>query len=77
MKQSDYSRLEDMLVRAYKLAAQVVNGNKVDTTLAEEVCGECAELLTLMDNDMGAFGGEEVIDKELQSLALMLQKESK
>ena len=77
MKQSDYSRLEDMLGRAYKLAAQVVNGDKADTSLAEEVCGECAELLALMDNDMGAFGGEEVIDKELQSLALMLQKETK
>jgi len=77
MKQSDYSRLEDMLGRAYELAAQVVNGEKADTSLAEEVCGECAELLALMGNDMGAFNDEEVIDKELQSLAFALNKETK
>jgi len=77
MKQSDYSRLEDMLGRAYELAAQVVNGEKADTSLAEEVSGECAELLALMDGDMGAFGEEELIDKELQSLAFALNKETK
>ena len=77
MKQSDYSRLEDMLGRAYELAVQVVNGDKASISLAEEVSGECAELLALMDGDMGAFGEEELIDKELQSLALMLQKETK
>ena len=71
MKQSDYSRLEDMLGRAYKLAAQVLSDD-ADSTLAEEVSGECAELLALMDGDMGAFGDEEVIDKELLSLASAL-----
>jgi len=73
MKQSDYSRLEDMLGRAYELAAQVVNGEKADTSLAEEVCGECAELLALMGNDMGAFGEPELIDPELLALASALQ----
>jgi len=77
MKQSDYSRLEDMLGRAYELAVQVVNGDKASISLAEEVSGECAELLALMDGDMGAFGEEELIDKELQSLAIALQKETK
>jgi len=77
MKQSDYSRLEDMLGRAYELAVQVVNGDKASISLAEEVSGECAELLALMDGDMGAFGEEELIDKELQSLAFALNKESK
>ena len=77
MKQSDYSRLEDMLGRAYELAAQVVNGDKASISLAEEVSGECAELLALMDGDMGAFGEEEVIDKELLALASALQKETK
>jgi hypothetical protein len=77
MKQSDYSRLEDMLGRAYELAVQVVNGDKASISLAEEVSGECAELLALMDGDMGAFGEEEVIDKELLALASALQKETK
>jgi hypothetical protein len=77
MKQSDYSRLEDMLGRAYELAVQVVNGDKASISLAEEVSGECAELLALMDGDMGAFGEEELIDKELQSLAFALNKETK
>jgi hypothetical protein len=73
MKQSDYSRLENMLGRAYELATQVVTGDKASTSLAEEVCGEFAELLALMDNDMGAFGEEELIDKELLALASALQ----
>jgi hypothetical protein len=69
-------RLESILGRAYQLAAQVLNGDEPDTTLAEEISGECAELLALIDGDMGAFGEPELIDPELLSLNLFLKRES-
>jgi hypothetical protein len=75
MKQADYNRLEAMIGRAQELAAQVLNGDAPDISLAEEVSGECAELLALMDGDMGAFGQPELIDPELLALAGALQPE--
>jgi hypothetical protein len=75
MKQADYNRLEAMLGRAQELAAQVLNGDAPDISLAEEVSGECAELLALMDGDMAAFGEPELIDPELLALAGALQPE--
>ena len=69
-------RLESILGRAYQLAAQVLNGDKPDASLAEEVSGECAELLALMDGDMGAFPEPELIDPELMSLTYFLKRES-
>ena len=75
MKQADFKRLEAMLGRAYTLASQVLNGDEASISLAEEVSGECAELLALMDNDMGAFGELELIDPELLALAGALQPE--
>jgi hypothetical protein len=72
MKTADYNRLEAMIGRAYTLAAQVLNDD-ADATLAEEISGECAELLALMDGDMGAFGEPELIDPELLALAAALQ----
>jgi len=76
MKQADYNRLEAILSRAYTLAAQVMDDNRdeqVLQSLAEDVSGECAELLALMDGDMGAFGEPELIDPELLALASALQ----
>ena len=73
MKQADYNRLEAMLGRAYTLAAQVLDGEVPESALAEEVSGECAELLALMDGDMGAFGDPDLIDPELLALAGALQ----
>ena len=73
MKQADYNRLEDMLGRAYMLASQVINGDAPDSALAEEVSGECSELLALLDGDMAAFGQPELIDPELLALAAALQ----
>ena len=73
MNQENYNRLEAMLSRAYTLAAQVMPGDEPDPSLAEEVSGECAELLALMDGDMGAFGQPELIDTELLALARALQ----
>jgi hypothetical protein len=61
-----------MLGRAQELAAQVLTGDTPDISLAEEVSGECAELLALMGGDMGAFGEPELIDDELLLLALTL-----
>ena len=76
MKQSDYSRLEDMIGRAQELAVQVLNGDEASISLAEEVSGELAELLALMNGDMGAFGEPELIDPELLALAGALQLRS-
>lgn len=63
------TRLEAMLGRAQELATQVLMGDEPDVGLAEEVSGELAELLALMDGDMGAFGEPELIDPELLALA--------
>ena len=76
MKQADFNRLEAMLGRAYTLASQVINGEAPDSALAEEVSGECAELLALVYGDMGAFGEPELIDPELLALAGALQPEA-
>lgn len=75
MKKADYARLEEMLGRAYTLAAQVLDGEVPESALAEEVSGECAELLALMDGDMSAFGDPDLIDPELLALAGALQPE--
>jgi hypothetical protein len=61
-------RLEAILSRAYTLAAQALD-NEIDPALAEEVSGECAELLALIDDDQGAFPDPECIDPELMALA--------
>ena len=73
MKRAEYNRLEDMLGRAYVLAAQVINGEMPDSALAEEVSGECSELLALMQGNMAAFGQPELIDPELLAMAAALQ----
>jgi hypothetical protein len=73
MKQADYNRLEAMLGRAYMLGSQVINGEVPEGALAEEVSGECSELLALMDGNMSAFGQPELIDPELLALASALQ----
>ena len=62
-------RLEAMLERAYILSAQVLNGDEPDISLAEEVCGECSELLAHINGDRSAFESEEVMDAELVALA--------
>jgi hypothetical protein len=73
MNQENYNRLEAMIGRAYTLAAQVLNGYEPDSTLAEEISGECAELLALMDGDTGAFDEPDLADPELWALASALQ----
>ena len=75
MKKADYARLEEMLGRAYTLAAQVLDGEVPESALAEEVSGECADLLALMNGDMAAFGDPDLIDPELLALAGALQPE--
>jgi hypothetical protein len=74
MKQVDYNRLEAMLGRAYTLAAQVLGGEVPEGALAEEISGECAELLALINGDMAAFGDPDLIDPELLALAGALQQ---
>ena len=68
------TRLNDILGRAYTLAAQVLNGDKADIVLAEELSGECAELLALLQGDMGAFDDPNLIDPELLALAKEIKK---
>jgi hypothetical protein len=68
------TRLNDILGRAYTLAAQVLNGDKADIALAEELSGECAELLALLQGDMGAFDDPNLIDPELLALAKEIKK---
>ena len=68
-------RLEAMIGRAYALAVQVIDDNRdegVLQVLAEEVSGECAELLALLDQDWGAFESLAVIDTELLEVAQWL-----
>ena len=77
MNQENYNRLDAMIGRAYELAVQVLNGDEASISLAEEISGECSELLALMDGDMGAFDEPELIDPELMSLASALQPEGK
>ena len=69
-------RLLAMLSRAYALALQVQDDNRdeqVLQALAEEVSGECAEFLALFNEDMGSFGDEECMDKELVALVNKLK----
>ena len=69
------NRLIEMLGRAQELASQVLLGDEPDVSLAEEVSGEFAELLALLDNDMGAFGDPDVIDQELVTLAAAINNQ--
>jgi len=67
-------RLEDMLGRAYTLAAQVLNGDEPELDLAEEVSGECAELLAMLQGNWSAFDEPDLIDPELLTLAENLRR---
>ena len=66
-------RLEEILGRAYTLAAQVLNGDTPDLATAEELSGECAELLALLNGDMSAFDEPKLIDPELIQTAKSLE----
>ena len=66
-------RLEAIIGRAYELAAQVLNGDKADIALAEEVSGECAELLAHVDGDRAAFESDEVMDGDLVRVAMAMR----
>jgi hypothetical protein len=67
-------RLEDILGRAYTLAAQVLNGDTPDTATAEELSGECAELLAMLQGDWSAFDDPNLIDPELLSIAQKIER---
>ena len=71
-------RLLAMLSRAYVLALEVQDptdnrDEQILQSLAEEVSGECAEFLALFNEDMGSFGDEECMDKELVALVEKLK----
>jgi len=67
-------RLEDILGRAYTLAAQVLNGDTPDMATAEELSGECAELLAMLQGDWSAFDDSDLIDLELLSIAQKIER---
>jgi hypothetical protein len=68
------SRLEAMLTRAYTLAAGALD-NQIDHALAEEVSGEFAELLALINDDDKAFQDPSCTDPEVLRLSLQLKGE--
>jgi hypothetical protein len=73
---STLERLEAMIVNAYTLALQVQDDNRDENVLqalAEEVSGECAEFLALLNNDMGSFGDDACIDPSLVALVEQLR----
>jgi hypothetical protein len=61
-------RLANILGRAYNLALSVQDGTATQEK-AEEVSGECAELLAHIEQDYGGFGDEECMDQGLKALA--------
>jgi hypothetical protein len=67
-------RLEEMLGRAYILAAQVLNGDEPDIGLAEEVSGECSELYAMLSGDMSSFDEPELMDTELLEIAKQIKE---
>lgn len=65
-------KLIDVLSKAYALATQVQDDNRDEQilqVLAEELSGECAELLAHIMEDNDAFESDEVKDMELVRLA--------
>jgi hypothetical protein len=67
------TKLDEILGRAYELAAQVLTGETPDAALAEELCSECAELLALIDEDWGSFESPDLIDPEMFELSKKLR----
>jgi hypothetical protein len=65
-------RLEAMISRTYALALQALD-NEIDPALAEEVSGESAEFLALLNGNYGAFGDDACIDPELVALVKKIQ----
>ena len=65
-------RLIEIIGRAYMLSAQVLNGDNPDIALAEELSGETAELLALLNGDTGAFESDALMDEELVDLCNVL-----
>ena len=62
------NRLIAIIERAYELGMQAQVGN-IDSVLAEEVTGECGELIALINNNHGVFGDDECIDDQLVGIA--------
>lgn len=54
MERFDSLRLIEIIQKTYALALQVQDGS-IEEGLAEELSGECAELLARLDNDGGSF----------------------
>jgi hypothetical protein len=72
MKMENFRRLERIIANAYALALQVQDDNRDERilqSLAEEVSGECAEFLALLNGEFGSFDSEECMDAELVGLA--------
>ena len=47
--------LEKLLTKAHTLASQVLNGEAVDAQLAEELSGESAEFIAILQNDFASL----------------------
>jgi hypothetical protein len=74
---TNLERLELMISSAYALAVQVQDDNRDENvlqSLAEQVSGECAEFLALLNNDMSSFGDDACIDPSLVALVKQLER---
>ena len=69
---STLERLETIISNAYTLSLQAQD-NEIDQDLAEQVSGECAEFLALLNNDMGSFSDDACIDPSLVALVKHLE----
>jgi hypothetical protein len=69
------NRLLEILSNAYELGMQAQDG-RINAELAEEVAGECAEMLALLNEDQGSFGDEDCIDQELLQFVKLIKEVS-
>ena len=65
-------RLMEIIDRAYGLAVQAQQG-QIDQELAEELSGECAELLAHVYQDFSAFSDKSTQDPELVEIAKVIR----
>jgi hypothetical protein len=71
VKMKNLGRLERIIANAYTLAMEVQDENRDEKglqSLSEEVSGECAEFLALLNGDLGSFGDLDCMDAELVAL---------
>ena len=72
MKLDKLNKLLQMIERAYALGMQVQT-DEIDLGLAEEVTSECAEFLSVWEENWGAFESMEIIDEDILEVVQVLK----